>query len=62
MPEHLSRVVEFRHGRFPVKGVLNEGPYHSRGALGSHRNPLSPLGLKRVHLFLDDIGGVAETR
>ncbi len=60
VPEHRPHVPEA--GRSLVQqAVLDRGPHHARGVLGSHRQRLAVQRVdEAVHLFFDDVGHLSE--
>jgi hypothetical protein len=58
--EHRTRVPETRDGLGPCETGFEVGPHERGRAFGAQRNPGAVAVLERVHLLLDDVGGVAD--
>src|SRR5439155_2949563 len=59
-PEHRPAVVEARARVTLCEAALEVGAHHARGRLGTQREPGLVAIRERVHLLLDDVGGLAE--
>jgi len=59
-PEHRAAVVEARARVALREAALEVGAHHARGRLGTQREPGLVAVRERVHLLLDDVGGLAE--
>ena len=60
VPEHRPHRVQPHRLRMDVQAVLDVGPEQRRGRLGPERERLARPVLKRVHLLLDDVRGLAD--
>ena len=59
VPEHRAERVELRRGHRLLEAVLDERAHHARRRFRPQRHAVAALVGERVHLLLDDVGGLA---
>ena len=60
VPEHGADGIETLHRKLRLQAMLDKGPQHRGGALRPHGDRIAVAVGKGVHLFFDDIGGLAD--